>query len=277
MIGLLQLARAALVVALFVAAGPSCAAETGTANDMARFLAGLQPAADSPLSALTREQVWQQHARYFDKAWKGLDSRQLSLIRQWSSENLAARQPTTFYMFSGPDFLYVDAFLPGSATYVLSGLEPVGHRPETAPITPSTLPGELDHLRSSMRNLLRMSYFITRQMSYQLDNAQLNGTLPILYTFLARSGKTITGVEFVKIEPDGSVTPWDGAPIEGVPNGVKITFTPADGKHQTLYYFSTDVSNVGLRNSGFLKFCDSLGTGDAFVKSATYLMHNDGF
>jgi hypothetical protein len=273
MMGLLQLARAALIVALFVAAGPSCAAETATANDMARFLAGLQPAADSPLSALTREPAWQQHARYFDNAWKGLDSRQLSLIRQWSSENLAVRQPTTFYMFSGPDFLYVDAFLPGSATYVLSGLEPVGRLPEMEPITQSTLPGALDHLHASTRNVLRISYFLTKQMRYQLDNAQLNGTLPILYAFLARSGKTITGVELVKIEADGSLKPWDGEPN----NGVKIAFTSADGKPQTLYYFSTDVSNGGLSNNGFLKFCESLGTADAFVKSATYLMHNDTF
>jgi hypothetical protein len=276
MIGLLQMARVALVLALFVAVGPSCAAETSTANDMARFLAGQQPAAHSPLSALTSQQAWQQHARYFDHAWKGLDS-QLSRIRQWSSENLAVRQPTTFYMFSGPDFLYVDAFLAGSATYVLSGLEPVGRLPETEPITPSTLPGALEHLRDSTRNVLRMSYFVTRQMRYQLDNAQLNGTLPILYTFLARSGKTITGVEFVKIESDGSVKPWDGEPIKDVPNGVKIAFTSDDGKPQTLYYFSTDVSNGGLKDSGFLKFCEGLGTGDAFLKSATYLMHNDSF
>jgi len=276
MIGLLQLARAAVVVALFVAAGPSCAAETATANDMARFLAGLQPAADSPLSVLTRERAWQQHARYFDSAWRELDNRQLSHIRQWSSENLAVRQPTTFYMFGGPDFLYVDAFLPGSATYVLSGLEEVGRLPEMGSITSSTLPGVLDDLHASTRNVLRISYFLTKQMRYQLHDAQLNGTLPILYTFLARSGKTIAGVALVKIESDGSVKPWDGEPIEGAPNGVKIAFTSTEGKPQTLYYFN-DVSNDGLRSDGFLKFCEGLGVADAFVKSAMYLMHKDSF
>ena len=62
-----------------------------------------------------------------------------------------------------------------------------------------------------------------------------------------------------------------------MPNGVKIAFTSADGKPQTLYYFSTDVSNGGIKSSGFLKFCEGLGKGDAFVKSASYLMHNDSF
>ncbi len=278
MFGLVRLAQAALVgVALVVVAGPLRAADTGAANDMARFLAGLEPAAESPLAPLTREGAWQQHARYFDNAWRGLDGRQLSRIRQWSSENLAVRQPTTFYMFSGPDFLYVNAFLPGSATYVMSGLEPVGRLPEMKHITRRTLPGVLGHLRASTGSILRISFFLTNQMRAQLHYAQLNGTLPILYTFLARSGKTITGVEFVKIESDGSEKPSDGEPVKGVSNGVKIAFVSADGKPQTVYYFSTDVSNVGLKNSGFLRFCERLGTGDAFVKSASYLMHNDSF
>ena len=82
---------------------------------------------------------------------------------------------------------------------------------------------------------------------------------------------------FLTLEPDGTAKPSDGVPVKGVPNGVKIGFTSGDGKPQTLYYFSTDVSNTGVRNSGFLKFCERLGTGDAFVKSASYLMHNDSF
>ena len=60
--------------------------------------------------------------------------------------------------------------------------------------------------------------------------------------------------------------------------GVKIVFSAADGRKQTLYYFTADISNAGLKkNGGFLKFCETLGTGDAFVKSASYLMHSGGF
>ena len=112
---LLQLTRVAALVAVaaLVSALPVRAADTASANDMARFLAGLPPAASSPLAELTREGSWQQHARYFDNAWRGLESRQLTRIRDWSKEHLPSRQPTTFYMFSGPDFLYVNAFFPG--------------------------------------------------------------------------------------------------------------------------------------------------------------------
>ena len=35
-----------------------------------------------------------------------------------------------FYMFSGPDFLYADAFYSKASTYVLGALEPVGAVPD---------------------------------------------------------------------------------------------------------------------------------------------------
>ena len=76
----------------------------------------------------------------------------------------------------------------------MSGLEPVGRLPELKHISRRTLPGVLGHLRASTGSVLRVSFFLTNQMRAQLHYAQLNGTLPILYAFLARSGKTITDV-----------------------------------------------------------------------------------
>ena len=54
-------------------------------------------------------------------------------------------------------------------------------------------------------------------------------------------------------------------------------FSGSDGKPQTLYYFRTDISDDGLKKSGFLKFASSLGKGDSFIKSASYLPHADSF
>ena len=60
--------------------------------------------------------------------------------------------------------------------------------------------------------------------------------------------------------------------------GVKVVFSAGkDARKQTLYYFSTDLSDSGLKASGFLAFCDKLGMGDSFVKSASYLMHGGNF
>ncbi len=60
---------------------------------------------------------------------------------------------------------------------------------------------------------------------------------------------------------------------------MRISFTAAPGAGtQTLYYFTTDLSNDGIRSGpGFLKFCAAHGTGASLLKSASYLMFEHGF
>src|ERR1700716_4548126 len=129
---MLQPVKIAAVTAVmfFAAASLARAADAVTANDTALFLAGMPPSADSPLTPLTKDPAWQRHARFFDAAFGQLEQRQLSKIRAWAATNLAAPRPTMFYMFSGPDFLYADAFYSKATTYVLSALEPVGAIPD---------------------------------------------------------------------------------------------------------------------------------------------------
>jgi hypothetical protein len=270
-------ALAAFVVALPVLAGAACAADTSTPDDTAHFLAGMAPKAGSPLAKTAEEGTWKQHARHFDSAWAQLDKQQLSRIRSWSSQTLAKPQPTLFYMFSGPDFLYADAFFPNANTYVLSGLEPVGQVPELSKLSRGSLGNELSSLRASLSSVLSYSFFITEKMKHQLRAGKVNGTLPVLYVFLARSGKTIDEVSFVALDEGGNVHPAGEAGLKSVSNGVKIGFAGADGRKHTLYYFSTDLSNGGVKNSGFLTFCEKLGNGDAFIKSASYLLHSGSF
>jgi hypothetical protein len=270
-------AAAVAVGVMLFAAHSACAADGATPNDTARFLAGMPPPAESPLEPLSREPTWQQHAKHFDSAWSRLGSQQLSKVRAWSRENLTERRPVMFYMFSGPDFLYADAFFPNATTYVLSGLEPIGPIPDVTRLSRGSLPHALGHLRSSLNNVLNYSFFVTRDMSRKLHGGQLPGTLPILYVFLARSGKTIGDVSFVSIGKDGTLQPPGESGSTATTPGVKIVFSGGGGGTQTLYYFRTDLSDGGVRNSGFLKFCERLGTGDSFVKSASYLMHSDGF
>jgi hypothetical protein len=266
---------AALFALLPVAAFAQGAA--ATADDTARVLAGLAPSAGSPLETFTKEASWQSHAKYFDKAWGQLDERQLSKIRAWSAKHVENRKPVLFYMFSGPDFLYADAFFQGASTYVLSGLEPVGQVPDLAQLSPKALGQELRGLQNSLNSVLSFSFFITKKMKTELRDGRLTGTLPILYTFLARSGKTIRETTLVSLNPDGTVTPLVGAIAKGSSPGAKILFSANGGPEQTLYYFNTDLSDGGIKSSGFLTFCKGLGQGDSFVKSASYLMHSDNF
>jgi hypothetical protein len=269
---------AAVAAGLLVfAAHAACAADSATPDDTARFLAGMPPTTESPLVALRREPSWQQHAKFFDSAWSRLESRQLSKVRTWSSANLTERRPAMFYMFSGPDFLYADAFFPDASTYVLSGLEPVGPIPDVTDLSRRSLAHALGELRTSLNTVLNYSFFKTKEMRWQFQSGQIRGTLPILYVFLARSGKTIRDVSLVSLDKDGMLRAPGAAGSTTTEPGVKIVFSGSGGSTQTLYYFRTDLSNAGVGGSGFFKFCEQLGAADSLVKSASYLMHQDGF
>src|SRR4030081_3413155 len=269
---------AALAAALFLAAaGPARAANTVTADDTARFLAGMPPSADSPLTPLTADPSWQRHAKFFDAAFAQLEQRQLSKIRAWAETNLAAPRPTMFYMLSGPDFLYADAFYSKATSYVLSALEPVGSVPDLTRLPRGGIGAALYNVERSMGSILSFSFFITKMMRVDLSAGQLNGTLPILYVFLARSGKTIRDVSPIALDDKGAAYFANENPGKNATRGVRIVFSGSDGQERTLYYFSTDLSNSGIKASGFLKFCETLAPGNSLLKSASYLLHSGNF
>jgi len=268
---------AAVVAALLAAVVSSARAADVTFDDTARFLAGMQPSADSPLLPLTRDPSWQHHAKFFDGAFGQLEERQLANIRAWSDVNLAAPRPTMFYMFSGPDFLYANAFYSKASTYVLGALEPVGAVPDLTKLPRGSVGAALYNVERSLGSILSFSFFITKQMKVDLHANQVNGTLPILYVFLARSGKTIRDVEMIALDAKGGMHTGNDNPGPNATRGVRITFAGSDGEARTLYYFSTDLSNAGARNTGFLKFCETLGPGNSLLKSASYLLHKGDF
>jgi hypothetical protein len=268
---------ALFIFSVAVYAAVTAIAAGATPNATARFLAGMPAEPGSPLERLTKERFFAEHARYLDHAWNTLEGRQLSQVKAWSSENLKVSRPVLFYMFSGPDFLYANAFFPHAETYVMAGLELPGDIPEIEALPEWSLPRELYGLRASLNSVLSYSFFITKEMRSRLYGRRLTGTLPVLFVFLARSGKTIDSVSFVQLGADGTLQTLDqGAPPHAA-KGVKITFSGENGEKQTLYYFATDLSDTGLKESGFLSFCERLGTGDALLKSASYLPHSSNF
>ena len=274
-----QVAKIAGLAAAIIlaAAAPARAAETVTVNDTARFLAGMAPSAGSPLTPLTQDPAWQHHAKFFNAAFAQLEQRQLSKIRTWADTNLAAPKPTMFYMFSGPDFLYADAFYGKASTYVLSALEPVGSVPDLTRLSRGGIGAALYDIERSMGSILSFSFFITKMMKVDLRAGELNGTLPILYVFLARSGKTIRDVSPIALDDKGAAYFANENPGKNATRGVRIVFAGQDGAEKTLYYFSTDLSNSGARSAGFLKFCQTLAPGNSLIKSASYLLHSGNF
>ena len=277
MLRTLKIVAAAAALLLAAAPGNARAADAPTADDTAKFLAGMMPSANSPLMALTRDPAWQRHAKFFDSAFGQLDQRQMSKVRAWSEANIGTPKPTMFYMFSGPDFLYANAFYPKATTYVLSALEPAGSIPDLTRVPRGNIAPTLSEVEHSLGSILSFSFFITKKMKVDLHDGELNGAMPLLYVFLARSGKTIKNVSTVALDAKGTAYFANENPAGNAVRGVRIVFAGSDGVDRTLYYFSTDLSDSSVRVSGFLKFCATLAPGNSLIKSASYLMHSPSF
>lgn len=249
-------------------------------NDVARFLAGMPVPENSPLAPLTRQPAWQAHAAFFEEQFSKLNVRQLEKLHAWQQTFLPeALQPVpvAFYMFSGPDFLYVDQIFPHAAVYVLCGKEAMGPPPD--PLRIANLSGALGNLENAMKSSLSTTYFITKDMKVDLHEQNLNGVLPILYTFLARADKSITNVTLGSLGSGGVFQEAASGKKGGSISGVRIRYTDSQSANaQTLYYFTTDISDGGIKASpGFLKFCQRLGTGGSLLKSPSYLLFENGF
>src|ERR1700726_4982683 len=145
------------------------------ADSISKFLAGL-PVRGTPLENRSLDPEWATHAAELDRAWNRLEQEQLSKIRAWAPQFLGDfynDAGPVFYMFSGPDFLYANAFFPNARTYILCGTEPVGPVPNIGGIPREVLPAALANMRKSLDSVLRWSFFITKDMKVDLNQTQL--------------------------------------------------------------------------------------------------------
>lgn len=131
----------------------------------------------------------------------------------------------------------------------------------------------------SLDSLMSFSFFKTDNMKVDLKK-ELDGTLPILMVFVARTGNRITDIRPVEIDADGNVA--DQAPgVDSRPalKGVEIRFlAPDDPTERRLEYFSVNLHNEYLLKSpALLQYVDKLGRPNTYLKSASYLMYKAYF
>ena len=105
--------------------------------------------------------------------------------------------------------MFATSFFPTASTYVLAGLEPVGSIPQLTSLSAPAVEGALRSLENSLGSLLSFSFFITRNMKTQLSDGPVYGTLPVLYVFLARTGKTIHDVASIGLDEKGNIQIFD--------------------------------------------------------------------
>lgn len=262
---------------------PSAAPDTAYAHDVAMFLGGQPPSQQSKLTALAAQPAWQAFALDQDKSWAKYRSTHTTSMTKWANAELDEvhrNSPTIFYPFSGPDFLNVFTMFPTSQTYVLMGLEPVGSVPARASLeNPKLFPA----VKASLWSVLNFSFFRTNDMAVDLKSVELDGALPLMMLFAARTGNQVTAIRPVKLDAAGqlqdatAIDTTQAATAKSVP-GVEMKLRGPDGQAKTVYYFSADLSDWKLKsNSAPLAFVRTLGPLTTYVKSATYLMHKTYF
>ncbi|WP_324672966.1 hypothetical protein [Hymenobacter sp. GOD-10R] len=233
----------------------------------------------SNLHQLTTQPAWQAFAMGADKSWLNYHQTRTTKMQQWAAEELdsvRSASPTVFYPFSGPDLLNVVTLFPTSQTYILVGLEPVGTIPQ-----PSTLenPALFPAIKASLWSILNFSFFRTNDMAVNLKSVELDGALPLLMLFAARTDQQVQVMRYVQLGSDGQLLPADTAVIHNpgpkVIPGVELKLIAKNGQQKTVYYFSADLSDwkLGITKEAMLRYVRTLGPLTTYVKSATYLMH----
>jgi len=257
------------------------APDTASVQNVAAYLAGLEPKAGTPLATLAAQPTWKAFAQDQDKSWSKYRTTHTSPMNKWAATELdSVRQATTtvFYPFSGPDFLNVFTIFPTASTYVMVGLEPVGSVPSRENLeNPAILPA----VKKSLWSVLNFSFFRTNDMAVDLKSVNLDGAVPLIMLFAARTGNHLQAVRPIQLDAQGQlheVTDTTRAAGSKAIPGAELKLQAADGTEKTIYYFSADLSDWKLSTKDApLKYVRTLGPLTTYVKSATYLMHKSYF
>ena len=250
-------------------------------DNTARFIAGLSQLETNSFSELEKDKYWADFKTSMDANWATMVKDRLTPMQDWQTEVLSPLIQDSlklFYPFSGPDILHAEIFFPKAPEMVMAALEPIIEIPSLEALSVLRRDMFLDSLGRSLRDLFGKSYFITIHM--MKDFRSIKGVLPIFYFFIERTGNEMISQEFIGLTPSG-----EGKPIpysmykKYKTRGVKLVYRNQEtGKIKTIYYFSGDISNKGLKSKPELvSFITSTGTYNTFVKSASYLMHHPDF
>ena len=256
-------------------------------TDTARVLAGLEPEDAARFARVTKSPAWRAHRTEFDRNWSRINAERFAVMREWRDRELkplADACDTLFYPFGGPDFLNAYVLYPGCQRYLLFGLEPVGTVPTLERLAADRTDALLAELRESLSDVFVRDYFITKTMMNELRTPEIDGTLPLLLTFLARLNARVVDLEMDGPWNPASPTAPSAGAVQGPPQsrrvpGVTIRFMAAGSTRvQALSYIRVQMEDAEFsKQESMLSYLNSLGPFTTMVKSASYLMHDDRF
>lgn len=267
-------------------------------NDLARLIAGLNPEKGSVYEKIYQTEAWKQYAAGADKQWENILQNKVPKLTKWRDEELkktTEAKGLLFYPFSGPDFLHAGIFFPEAEETVMIGLEPIGNIPDFDKITGrNTIGYYFNGIQRTLSSVLTYSFFRTLSMEVDLTgkvSPDIDGTLPIILLFMARTNHKVLYYEKMAISPEGKLIKAED--IKDAKKGKdevyfvsKIAYQRADKpeERKTLYYLGVNLSNDPYLGKGglnqrkdLMKYLESLKVSTTYIKSASYLMYKPYF
>ena len=260
-------------------------------TDTARILAGLPPSDEARFRAVMARGSWKAHASEFSANWTKVDTGRFREMRAWRDRELkgiAEPCQTVFYSVRRSGRPERDAVLP--------------EVPHVSAVWSRTTPGSvpaLDRLawgtgstpcsRSCARPcriLFVRDYFISKEMAEELKSSEVDGTLPLMLAFLARLDGRI-----VAIHRDA---PWDAQspsvtaaaqPSRGTtaPSRRPTSFTidvlmPGETAPRQVVYARVFMQDPEFaKQTALIEDLRARAPVLTFLKSASYLLHDDQF
>ena len=258
--------------------------ERSTWDARAKFLAGVPLREGEPLATMQRPPAYQAHSTAFEQMWARYNEKYFTPMRSWSAAELASKIPAgapVFYFFGGPDAISPLALYPDAPDFIIGGLEPVGAIPDVEALPPQRLQAAMENLRKSTDVILSFGFFITKDMKGELEAGEFTGVAPIMLVFLAMSGCEVLDLSYFGVKEDGHPAEHGAEPrqAKGELTGVRITFrkTPLSAP-QRIHYVQANVADDELHGKrGLLRWAEGFGSGNVYLKAASYLLHESYF
>jgi hypothetical protein len=251
-------------------------------NDISRYIAGMQPTEGTTLKPELFNEAWKKYAENQDKKWLQLHDNHFKPMHEFTEKELKktfGNNDTVFYPFSGPDFLNVTTFFPEAKTYYMLALEPPGTLPNLDTVNTDSLYKYFNSINKSLHAILNFSFFRTLSMEEDFATKDLNGAVQLISIFMQRSGHSIKDMEPISIDSSGQIITSNHPAFASGSRGIHIScIENKSGHEKEVYYFSCDISDLGLsKNKRLLALLSSLPRVSTYIKSASYLLHKPYF
>lgn len=271
-----------------VAETPFTSCVNDSLTELMSLIAGKNIADNSKvLSPFFKSGQFKSFSDNFEKKWFAYDSSRVKRLVEFRNNEITKNVGSTkklFYPFSGPDILYGYTFFPDADEYIMMGLEPVGTLPiyDEKGITADSMDRYYKKVNTSLHAILKYSFFRTKSMKEDLKNQDLDGTLHLLFLFLARTGNSICSAKPITLDSTGAIQYVASFPKLATKNalnkGIEIVFNSPDNKTKKLYYYSLNLADGGLKtNRGMIAYLQKMGSINTYLKGASYLMHEKYF